>query len=224
MAENYLYISYIEKVFLNLICRIYSTIRRLPTLNTAALKARGKLAAYHVESAKASVESSNTYDSCMETQAERLLNTYGNAILRLAYSYLHNMSDAEEILQDTLIQVLKAAPVFESSAHEKAWLLKVASNLSKNRIEYNKLRATDELDESLVQEERNDLSFVWNAVKELPVNYREMIHLFYQEGYSTKEIAAILKRKESSVRSDLHRGRERLKSILKEEYDFEQSI
>ena len=53
-------------------------------------------------------------------KAEALLNAYGNSILRLAYSYLHNMEDAEEILQDTLIQYLKAAPVLENEAHEKA--------------------------------------------------------------------------------------------------------
>lgn len=51
--------------------------------------------------------------------------------------------------------------------------------------------------------------------------YREVIHLYYQEEYSTVEIAKILNRKESSVRSDLHRGRKKLKEILKEVYDFE---
>lgn len=157
-------------------------------------------------------------------RAEALLNAYGNSILRLAYSYLHNMEDAEEILQDTLIQYLKAAPVLENEAHEKAWLLRVAGNLSKNRIAYNRLRSTDELQESLAAEQREDLSFVWEAVKDLPVKYREVIHLFYYEGLSTGEIASILKEKESTVRSRLMRGRERLRSILKEEYDFEGSI
>ena len=97
-------------------------------------------------------------------QAERILDEHGNSILRLAYSYLHNMSDAEEVLQDTLLRFLKTAPTFESSAHEKAWLLRVAGNLSKNRIDYNKVRATDELSDTLKAEEREDLSFVWDAV------------------------------------------------------------
>ena len=100
--------------------------------------------------------------------AERLLDTYGNTVLRMAYSYLHNMSDAEEILQET-----------------------------------------------------EDLSFLWEAVKQLPEANREVIHLFYYEGYPTAQIAKILNRRESTVRSDLRRGRERLKKILKEEYDFE---
>ena len=149
------------------------------------------------------------------------LDTYGNAILRCAYSYLHNMADAEEILQETLIKLLTAAPRFESETHKKAWLLRVAANLSKNRIDYNALRVSDELDENLAEEGREDLSFVWDAVKSLPVQFREVIHLHYYEGYSTAEIAKILGRNPATVRSDLHRGREKLKSILKEAYDFE---
>ena len=53
-------------------------------------------------------------------QAARLLDQYGNHILRLAYTYLHNMSDAEDVLQDTLLQFLKKAPSFDSPEHEKA--------------------------------------------------------------------------------------------------------
>ena len=153
-------------------------------------------------------------------QAARLLDEYGNHVLRLAYSYLHNMNDAEDILQDTLMQFLKAAPVLDSPEHEKAWLLRVAANLSKNRIDYNRLRTSDELNEELVAEEREDLSFVWEAVKSLPVQYREVVHLFYHEGYRAAQIAKILGRKESTVRSDLRRGREKLKDVLQEAYDF----
>lgn len=89
-----------------------------------------------------------------------------------------------------------------------------------NRISYNKIRHTDELDETLIAEEREDLSFVWEAIKQLPQKYREVIHLYYYEGYSTADIARILGRKESTIRSDLRRGREQLKITLKEVYDF----
>ena len=153
-------------------------------------------------------------------RAEMILTRFGDSILRYAYTYLHNMSDAEEVLQDTLVQFLKTAPEFESENHEKAWLLRVAANLSKNRIRYNKLRETDELNDELVAEEREDLSFVWEAVKSLPVKYREVIHLFYHENYQTVQIARILNMKESTVRSNLARGREKLKNVLKEAYDF----
>lgn len=172
----------------------------------------------------ASVTVSGESKSAVSSSKERagqIIDLYGDKILRLAYSYVHNMSDAEDILQDTLIQYIKAAPSFESSEHEKAWILRVAANISKNKIRYNNYRETDELMEELVAEDEEDLSFVWDAVKQLPEKYREVIHLFYEEGFSTGEISKILKRKESTVRSDLLRGREKLKSILKEAYDFE---
>lgn len=146
-------------------------------------------------------------------RATALLDQYGEHILRLAYSYLHNQSDAEDILQDTLIQYLRTAPVLESPAHEKAWLLRVAGNLSKNLLRAQGYRQADQLEETLVAQEREDLSYVWEAVKALPVPYREAIHLFYYEGYST---AQILDQKESTVRSRLKRGREKLKPLLEE--------
>ena len=154
-------------------------------------------------------------------QAGRLLDEYGNTILRFAYSYLHNMSDAEDILQDTLLQYLRKRPKLESPDHEKAWLLRVAANLSKNRIQYNRIRQADPLEESLAAQGREDLSFVWEAVRQLPVQYRAVVHLFYYEAFTTAEIARILGRKESTVRSDLRRGRLKLKEILKEAYDFD---
>ena len=137
---------------------------------------------------------------------ETVLDIYGNAILRL---------------QDTLIKYMQSSPAFLTESHKKAWLLHVAANLSKNKIDYNKIRETDELEETLVAEEREDLSFVWEAVKALPEKYREVLHLYYQEGYPTKEISKILNRNESSIRSDLKRGREALKQVLKAAYDFE---
>lgn len=153
-----------------------------------------------------------------KVRAERYLGEYGNVILRLAYSYVHNMADAEDILQETLIKVLEADKDFESKSHEKAYLLKAASNLAKNKIAYNRRRETDELSETLAAEEREDLAFVWEAVKSLPAPLRAVIHLFYEEGYRTAEIAKITGRREATVRSDLKRARERLKIILKEEY------
>ena len=157
-------------------------------------------------------------------QAEEIMDRYGDTLLRYAYSYLHNLSDAEEILQDTLIQFMKSAPTFTSESHRKAWLLRVAGNLSKNRISYNAVRQTDELKEELIQEEREDLSFVWDAVRDLPVKYREVIHLFYYEGYSTTQIAQILEKNETTIRSLLSRGRKQLKQVLKEAYDFADEI
>lgn len=157
-----------------------------------------------------------------DLRLKRYVEDYSTSILRMAYTYLHNIQDSEEVVQDTLVKLIEKAPVFENKNHEKAYILKVASNLSKNRITYNKLRDTDELKEEFTKTGVEDLSFVWDAVRSLPEKYRAVIHLFYHENYSTAEIADILEKKESTVRSYLKRARERLKIILKEEYDFEQ--
>jgi RNA polymerase sigma-70 factor (ECF subfamily) len=170
------------------------------------------------------MRSSARSQTAQEQHLREVMDRHGNRILRLAYSYVHNMQDAEEILQDTLIKLLDSAPDFESDEHEKAWLIRVAANLSKNRIEYNKLRDTDELNDELVAEQREDLSFVWEAVKELPDNYREVIHLFYEEGYQTDEIADILGETVANIRTRLKRARVKLKEILKEEYDFGEQV
>ena len=87
-------------------------------------------------------------------RATALLDRHGESILRLAYSYLHNQSDAEDILQDTLIQYLRTSPTLESPAHEKAWLLRVAGNLSKNLLRAQGYRQADQLEETLVAQER----------------------------------------------------------------------
>lgn len=175
------------------------------------------------ESRKKAASREETLPSAqISQQAGQIMTDYGNNVLRLAYSYLHNMSDAEDVLQDTLIQFIKKQPIFETVDHEKAWVLRVAINISKNKITYNKIRKTDELSDTLAANETEDLSFVWDAVKLLPSKYREVVHLFYYEGYSTAQIASLLSKKEATVRSLLLRARIKLKEVLKEVYDFEE--
>ena len=163
--------------------------------------------------------------SSPEQRAGELLDAYGNNILRLAYSYVHNMADAEDVLQETLIRYLTTAPELEGPDHEKAWLLRVAANLAKNRLRDAAAHEADELNEELMEdelaaEEAEDLSYVWEAVRKLPESQREVIHLYYEEGYSTHEVAEIVGRPDATVRSDLHRAREALRGILKEGYDL----
>lgn len=150
------------------------------------------------------------------------LKTYGNAILRLSYSYLHNLSDAEDILQDTLLSLMKNKPVFSNENHEKAWLMRVAINLCKNKLKsswFNTVEIPEDLQAEGITDEESE---VLDAVNSLPVKYREVIHLFYYEGYSTMEIASLLQKKEATVRSLLHRSRNMLKKSLRGAYDFEE--
>ena len=153
----------------------------------------------------------------------RVFRAHGDAVLRAAYAYLHNRSDAEDVVQDTFLQFYRTAPALQSPEHERAWLLRVAINRSKNTLKSSWFRRTQALEDDTPCPD-DDLSFLWDAVRALPPKYREPIHLFYQEGYSTAEIASLLGQKESTVRSLLHRGRGLLKSLLKEAYDFDESL
>ena len=109
---------------------------------------------------------------------------------------------------------------FESNEHKKSWLITVTRNLCKNKLKSSWFKKRDELVEMPYYDKykNND---VLDTVMKLPLKYREVIHLFYYEDYSTAQIAEIVGKKESTVRSLLHRGRNILKDILKEEYDFE---
>lgn len=178
------------------------------------------VALFECESASAKL---TVCESPAAMRAENALKQYGNALLRLAFSYLHNIQDAEDALQDALIQYTRKAPEFENEAHEKAWLISVTSNICKNKLRHTKRLREDELSEFIPDErEADDLSFVWQCVKSLPEKYSEVLHLFYYEGYSTAEIAGMLSKNESTVRSLLMRGRSMMKATLEDIYGYEE--
>ncbi|WP_315074654.1 sigma-70 family RNA polymerase sigma factor [uncultured Clostridium sp.] len=150
----------------------------------------------------------------------RDLENYGDMLLRLAYSYMKNLYDAEDAVQDVFIQLLKNIEIFESEGHKKHWLICVVRNICKNKLKSSWFKKHVELTDMPYYDEYKD-NHVLNQVLKLPLKYREIIHLYYYEGYTTVEISNIVDRKEATVRSLLSRGRNLLKKELKEEYDFE---
>ena len=150
--------------------------------------------------------------------AAELFDRYGDGILRFAFSYMHNLYDAEDVLQETLIRYLENKPKFADMRQEKCWMFKVAANVAKDMLRRRKVRETEELHENIAADSNEELDYIWEAVAMLPMPCRETIHLYYQEGYSTEEIAMILDMKTSTVRSYLKRGRERLKKLLRKDY------
>lgn len=161
----------------------------------------------------------------MEREAvEGALQRNGSRILHLAWSYLHCQADAEDVLQDTMVQLMRAGPVFESEQHEKAWLMRVAVNLCKNRLKAP-WRQHGALPEDYPSDGIPEESLaLLEAVSALPLNYREVIHLFYYEDATTAQIAQILGKNESTVRSLLSRARDRLRLSLKEGAEVDGSL
>lgn len=152
---------------------------------------------------------------------ERALELFGNDILRLAYSYLKSREDAEDIVQEALIRFMQSAKIFQEEEHIKAWLLRVASNLCKDKLRSSSYQREVALAEGYDiadnKEEKADESDILQYVLTLPDKYRSVIHLYYFEEYSTKEIAEILEKKETTIRSLLKRGREKLANMISQE-------
>lgn len=149
---------------------------------------------------------------------EQALNRFGNDILRLAYSYMKSWDDAEDIVQEVLIRFMQSAKQFRDEQHVKAWLLLVAANLCKDKLKTSQRKkevAMPEGYEVAVSEVQEEDSNIGQMVSSLPDKYRIVIHLYYYEEYTTKEIAEILQKKEATVRSLLKRGREKLEKMMK---------
>ena len=151
----------------------------------------------------------------MDTQeACRLVNTYSDLILRLSYTYLKSTQDGEDICQTVLLKLLTGDEEFQSPEHEKAWVIRTAINACKDELRSFRRKAVplDLAAETAAPEPpRSD---VLDAVMELPGKYREAIYLFYYEGYSGKEIAALTGRSEAAVSAHLSRGRKKLRAML----------
>ena len=147
---------------------------------------------------------------------EAIIRTHANAVYRLAYSYTRNQADAEDVFQEVFLRYWKKKPDFQNPEHAKAWFLKVTANCAKSflTMPWRKHIELSEPDIIFSQPEENSLD---DALRKLPQYYREVIHLYYYEGYKTDEIAGILNRRPSTVRTQLTRAREMLAKILKEE-------
>lgn len=152
-------------------------------------------------------------------ELEQLAERYAGMIYRIALNDTRSPADAEDILQEVLLTLFTSAPAFESRAHEKGWLIRVTLNKGKNHrrsLLRRPVLALEEADGVYTSQEPEHQA-LREAVAALPRNWRRVVDLYYYEGYSTGEIAALLNTKEATVRTWLHRGREKLKEFLSEE-------
>lgn len=138
-------------------------------------------------------------------------DTYKDIVFRIAFTYLKNQAESEDVMQEVFLKLYTAAPDFEGEEHEKRWLIRVTVNLCKNQlksfwrshlgeIENLEQIADQPMDREILQE-----------VLALPEKYKAVIYLFYVEGYKSREIAEILGEKDSTVKMRLKKGRELLR-------------
>ena len=159
-----------------------------------------------------------TANSPIPLELGALYEAYADMIYRLALVRTRNRADAEDVLQDVFFRCLRRQPVFRDEEHQKAWLITAAINSSKSLLSRADRRhgAGAESLEFLSTEDDTD-NTVYNAVMQLPEKYRTAVHLFYYEGYSVEEIGRMTETKPSTVKSHLHRAREALRKVLKED-------
>lgn len=154
-----------------------------------------------------------------------VVERYKNNLFSAAFAVCKNPHDAEDVIQDTFLAYHASSTQFESEQHIRAWLLRVAINKAKNVTTSFWRRNTvtlEEYMETLVFEEPEDRG-LFETVMDLPEKYRIVIHLFYYEDYSIREIASLLRTREGTVKSCLSRGRKLLKAKLKEEWNDDES-
>ena len=157
----------------------------------------------------------------MRLETKAIMEKYKDNLFSAAFNICRNAADADDVVQDTLIQYHTTDKQFDSEEHIRAWLLRVAINKAKN-INMSFFRRTsvplEDYMETLVFESPEGKA-MFEEVLKLPEKYRIAIHLFYYEDYSVKEIAEILHTSESNVKVRLSRGRKMLKKTLQEAWE-----
>lgn len=151
---------------------------------------------------------------------EYLVDKYADMVYRLAISRTRDRDSSEDIFQEVFLRLSKNMPDFQNEEHEKAWIIKVTINCTKNLLNSKWNRCVDILETEL-SEEKIEMQEIYYDVLRLPQKYRTVIHLFYYENMSIKEISKILNTKETTIKTWLSRGRKKLKNILEGGIDDE---
>jgi RNA polymerase sigma-70 factor (ECF subfamily) len=155
-----------------------------------------------------------------EAEIKRAIELYADTVRRICFVHLKNHADVEDVFQNVFLKYTTHTKPFKSDAHEKAWIIRVAINASKDVLKSffrRKAVAFDELynephnEPFYLQEQESE---VLSAVLRLPQKYRDVIYLHYYEGYTAVHIAKILGRNENTIYTWLDRARKKLKELI----------
>lgn len=155
---------------------------------------------------------------------ERIVEAYMDTVYRIAINYAKSVHDAEDVVQNTFVKLLTKQVDFRDEEHIRRWLIRVAVNECRNLCSSYWSKHVDSIEMLGVEPKftQPEYSGLYEAVRLLPPKCRTVVHLFYYEGYSGKEIADILHIREATVRTRLVRARKLLKEQLKEAWEHEE--
>ena len=153
-----------------------------------------------------------------EFDIDEAVRRYADMVYRLALLNVKNHSDAEDVFQEVFLKLFRYRKCIQSEEHLKVWLIRVTINQCKTMVTsaWKRHNVAHDMSDLMDQtEEKEEYAEVYHMVKSLPDKYRQVIHLYYYEELSVKEIAQILGTKEATVKTRLARARKLLDQKLK---------
>ncbi len=152
--------------------------------------------------------------------AEQIVRKYSDMVYGIAIRYVRNRIDADDVYNDVFYRYFRRERTFASEEHRKNWLIRVSVNAAKDFL--IKKRSDVELRDDMFEDVRYDSSNVSreelmdlrDGLKKLKEEYREIIELYYINGFNTKEISVMLQKSENTVKSQLLRGRQKLRELI----------
>ena len=147
---------------------------------------------------------------------EQIVRTYADMVYRIAYRYVKNSIDTDDVFSEVFLAYFKKERTFESEEHRKAWLIRVTINCAKDLLA-QRAQLQQLHEETLSDQTAHDVDTymdLYNAIEQLRPEYQEVIKLYYLDDLSVKEIAQILNKNENTIKTQLFRAREILKSVL----------
>jgi len=144
-----------------------------------------------------------------------------DTLYRVCYMYMKNIQDTEDAVHNAFLKAIETRKQFESENHEKAWLIRVASNICKNMLKAA-CRKNEPLNDNIPDSNiSNEAKELLSELSKLPDKLKIPVYLFYYDGYSSEEIGQMLHISSSAVRTRLQKARERLRNVLGDERSVE---
>ncbi len=158
-----------------------------------------------------------------EEEANRAIELYADTVKRICMVHLKNREDTEDIFQTVFLKYVLSPQVFENPEHEKAWIIRVTVNACRDLLKSFFRTRTVPLDQLLerAKDQKEDYSELLEAVLSLPEKYKDVVYLYYYEGYRAEEIGRLLGKKVNTIYTLLTRARHLLKEKLEGVMDIE---
>ena len=147
---------------------------------------------------------------------EQIVRTYADMVYRIAYRYVKNSIDTDDVFSEVFLAYFKKERTFESEEHRKAWLIRVTINCAKDllaqRAQLQQLHEETLPDQTV--RDADTYMDLHKAIEGLRPEYREVIKLYYLDDLPVKTIAQILNKNENTIKTQLARARDTLRANL----------